>query len=434
MRSFLLQIADGSGLVGKAVLAFCLAASLFVPSFVSASSTQSGVASTQRARRLRSSKHAATRRTASSVHRRNAKSAAAGHAAIAHSPRSRRLADPRRAPVSRSRKTSYRRRTKAYTRSRRLSATLDQVHSRATPLTEASSASTEPLPALATSSPNEEGASPANALKTRDVPLFNTSVPRYMPTALRGSHEVLVHQNIIADVEGLSRIENDTQLSAMIHSGDLVALPASPGLAIDPRLPLNRRYCRPWTAQFLSNLARAHREIFGRPLQLTSAVRTVNFQRHLAHYNGNAAPTSGDTASPHLTGQAIDLGKKGMSLKEIAWMRAVLGQLQASGKLDVEEEFEQACFHISVYKTYAPHTAPPTQLVATDDTTPSETPAYALPAPAVGGLVEPVSLPVRHPVYVRRTHGYYVHHVRRVPSVRRHRRHRSMSLLAAGLR
>jgi hypothetical protein len=188
-----------------------------------------------------------------------------------------------------------------------------------------------------------------------------------MPVALRGSHEVLVHQNIIADVEGLSRIQDDAQLSAMVRSGDLVALPASAGLAIDPRLPLNRRYCRPWTEQFLSNLARAHQDIFGRPLQLTSAVRTVNFQRHLAHYNGNAAPTSGDTASPHLTGEAIDLGKKGMSLKEIAWMRAVLGQLQASGKLDVEEEFEQACFHISVYKTYTHHSGPPAQLVASDD-------------------------------------------------------------------
>ena len=237
-----------------------------------------------------------------------------------------------------------------------------------------------------------------------------------MPVALRGSHEVLVHQNIIADVEGLSRIQDDAQLGAMVHSGDLVALPASSGLEIDPRLPLNRRYCRPWTAQFLSNLARAHQDIFGRPLQLTSAVRTVSFQRHLARYNGNAAPTAGDTASPHLTGEAIDLGKKGMSLQEIAWMRAVLGQLQASGKLDVEEEFEQACFHISVYKTYSPRSAPPARLVASDDAIPSEPNAAA--GPAIGGLAEPVSLPVRHSVRSQRTHSYYVHHVRRVlPSI-----------------
>ncbi|HTU51631.1 MAG TPA: DUF5715 family protein [Acidobacteriaceae bacterium] len=304
--------------------------------------------------------------------------------------------------------------------------TLDQVHSHAATIAETTAPANAPLPALATPPANEDASSTGNIQTSRDIPLFDTSIPSYMPAALRGSREVLVHQNIIADVEGLSRIQDDAQLSAMVRSGDLVALPASPGLAIDPRLPMNRRYCRPWTAQFLSNLARAHEDLFGRPLLLTSAVRTVNFQRHLAHYNGNAAPTSGDTASPHLTGEAIDLGKKGMTLREIAWMRAVLGELQASGKLDVEEEFEQACFHISVYKTYAPHSAPPSELVARSDS-PSEPAA----APAV---VETVSLPVKHSVHSEHGHSYYVHHVRRATYVHHRRHHRSMSLLAAGLR
>jgi hypothetical protein len=253
-----------------------------------------------------------------------------------------------------------------------------------------------------------------------------------MPVPLRGSREVLIHQNIVADVEGLGRIRDDAQLNAMVRSGDLVALPASPGLGIDPRLPRNRRYCRPWTAIFLRNLARAHQDIFGQPLLLTSAVRTVSFQRHLAHYNGNAAPTSGDTASPHLTGEAIDLGKKGMSLKEIAWMRAVLGNLQASGKLDVEEEFEQACFHISVYKTYAPHSAPPAELVASNDAASPET--NASNGATMDTAAESVKLPVRHSVRSQHTRSYYVHHVRRVSVRRHHRHHRSMSLLAAGLR
>ncbi len=62
----------------------------------------------------------------------------------------------------------------------------------------------------------------------------------------------------------------------------------------------------------------------------------------------------GDTASPHLTGEAIDLAKHGMSKTEIAWMRAYLAPLIQQGKVDVEEEFEQACFHVSVYQSYAP--------------------------------------------------------------------------------
>ncbi|MGC1782630.1 MAG: DUF5715 family protein [Acidobacteriaceae bacterium] len=271
---------------------------------------------------------------------------------------------------------------------------------------------------------------------------FDASIPHFMPLPLRGSHEVLVHQNIVADVEGLSRIQNDAQLSAMVGSGDLVALPASSALEIDPRLPYNRRYCRPWTAKFLRDLSSAHDSIFGHPLQLTSAVRTIDFQRHLEHYNGNAAPAYGDTASPHLTGQAIDLGKKGMSLREIAWMREVLGRLQAAGKLDVEEEFEQACFHISVYRTYTQHGAAPTQLIAKNEVAGPTEPSGAVVAVATRS-VESIpasypahaSAPVRRAVSYRHTRSYYFHHARRVDVRRRRRRHhRSMSLLAAGLR
>lgn len=285
----------------------------------------------------------------------------------------------------------------------------------------------EAVPPAAQASPSVQEAS------DRDLPAFNLSVPRSMPVALRGSHEVLVHQNIIADVEGLSRIQDDAQLSAMVHSGDLVALPASSALAVDSRLPMNRRYCRPWTAKFLSDLAAAHESMFGRPLQLTSAVRTVAFQRHLARYNGNAAPAYGDTASPHLTGQAIDLGKKGMSQHEIAWMRTILGQLQNSGRVDVEEEFEQACFHISVYKTYAPHATPATRLMAHADTVPA---GELVSRPAIGAVAQPAAghatttLAALHrpPVH---THSYYAHYSRRAAARRRRRHHSSMSLLAA---
>ncbi len=266
---------------------------------------------------------------------------------------------------------------------------------------------------------------------------FDVSVPRSMPMPLRGSYQVLVHQNIVADVEGLSRIQDEAQLRSMVRSGSLVALPASSGLAIDPRLSFNRRYSRPWTAKFLSDLTRAHERFFGDPLILTSAVRTVSFQRHLAHYNGNAAPAYGDTASPHLTGQAIDIGKKGMSLHEIAWMRAVLGQLQASGKLDVEEEFQQACFHISVYKTYLPHSNMPMRLVASNNPSPADagTPdGNATTGTAIAEPAHTVAIAIKVPRTRRHSRGYEAHHVRRAIVHHRRRHRRSMSLLAAGLR
>jgi hypothetical protein len=48
-----------------------------------------------------------------------------------------------------------------------------------------------------------------------------------------------------------------------------------------------------------------------------------------------------------------------MSRQEIGWMRSWLLPLQQAGKIDVEEEFQQACFHITVYKSYAPPAPPP---------------------------------------------------------------------------
>lgn len=172
--------------------------------------------------------------------------------------------------------------------------------------------------------------------------------------AMRGTHDILVRQNVMADLDGLTRIQDDEDLSRMRDKRMLVAIPVNDGLRIDDRLPVDRRFCRPWVAQFLLALGRAHYQQFHTPLQINSAVRTVSFQLRLIRTNGNAAPAGGEDASPHLTGQAIDIAKKGLSTAEIAWMRLYLTPLQEDGKLDVEEEFQQACFHISVYKKFSP--------------------------------------------------------------------------------
>ena len=186
---------------------------------------------------------------------------------------------------------------------------------------------------------------------------------------LAGSRESLIHQNEMAEAEGLERIQNDADLNSRIAEGALVPVPVNQSLHINEDLPENRRYCRPWTADFLRTLSEAHAEAFPySPLEVTSAVRTVEYQRRLQRVNGNAAAADGDLASPHLTGGTIDLGKKGMSRREIAWMRNWLMPLQQAGKIDVEEEFRQSCFHISVYKGFdgdAPGLTEPTHPATT---------------------------------------------------------------------
>ena len=182
------------------------------------------------------------------------------------------------------------------------------------------------------------------------------------PSPLRGSYESLERQNEKTEDDNLERIEDDGDLADRIERKMLVPVPASAALIVNGNLPGNYRYCRPWTAQFLTDLARSHAAQFHRPLEVNSAVRTVEYQKRLMYTNGNAADAEGDIVSPHLTGATIDIGKQGLSGKEITWLRNQLMGLQQAGRIDVEEEFAQACFHITVYKSYG---ASPTEHNAT---------------------------------------------------------------------
>lgn len=207
--------------------------------------------------------------------------------------------------------------------------------------------------------------------------IASLNVPRvYGRYALRGTHDSLVRQNERVELESLQRIEDDNDLQNRIASGSLVKVPESAGLMVNPGLPEDRRYCRPWTAEFLGDLSRAYESQFHKPLIVSSAVRTVEFQKHLMRVNHNAAEAEGDIVSPHLTGATIDIAKSGLSRREMQWMRDHLFAYQTAGVIDVEEEFRQRCFHITVYKNYSPasspagpHHAPVPQTVPPDPST-----------------------------------------------------------------
>ena len=186
-----------------------------------------------------------------------------------------------------------------------------------------------------------------------------------IPPPLKGSRASLERQNERTEAEGLERIEDEDDLADRIARKMLVPVPVSLALTINGDLPANHRYCRPWTARFLSDLAKSHAAEFHRPLEVSSAVRTVAYQKQLERINGNATAAEGDIASPHLTGAAIDIAKQGMTRQEIGWMRAWLLPLENAGMIDVEEEFRQSCFHITVYKSYAPPGSPLKKAVRT---------------------------------------------------------------------
>jgi hypothetical protein len=236
-----------------------------------------------------------------------------------------------------------------------------------------------------------ESAAASRPAKLRQASLSRRSIV-IPPSPLRGSIESLTRQNEKTEADGLERIEDDDDLAARITQKMLVPVPASAALEVNGDLPENRRYCRPWTAVFLTDLAQAHAAQFHRPVEVSSAVRTVAYQKMLKHINGNAAPAEGDVASPHLTGASVDIAKKNLSPKELTWMRSWLLPLTEAGKIDVAEEFKQACFHITVYKSYAP---PPPVI----DVTPAQqkaTPSTGMDHCSLLGLLQGCRTPDGH--------------------------------------
>ena len=169
---------------------------------------------------------------------------------------------------------------------------------------------------------------------------------------LKGSHESLLRQNAEIDRLELPRIQNDIELNQLIDQGALVQISEQPGLHIAGNLKPNRRFSKVWTRDFVEDLGQAYYDEFGIPIQLTSAVRTVDQQKKLRRRNRNAAPIEGDTASSHLAGLTVDIGKRGLTKKQHQWVENYFAKLRELGLIEVAEERRQACFHIMVSERY----------------------------------------------------------------------------------
>ncbi len=169
---------------------------------------------------------------------------------------------------------------------------------------------------------------------------------------LPGSRESLLKQNEEIDAAGLTRIEDDEQLQELIDQDVLVPVSGSRYLNLNPGLKEDRRTCRPATRDFVEDLGQAYYAEFQKPIAVTSLVRTVEQQRKLRRRNRNAAPEEGDTASSHLAGTTVDIGKRGLSKKEHAWLDHYLGDLKEKNLVEPLEERRQACYHIMVFDRY----------------------------------------------------------------------------------
>lgn len=169
----------------------------------------------------------------------------------------------------------------------------------------------------------------------------------------RPSRESLLKQNEEIDRLELPRIQDDDELEALKAKAELVPLREGQALKIDRRLDRARRYCRPWTRDFVEDLSQAYYNRFHSQIQVNSAVRTVKVQQKLRRHNRNAAPAEGDTASSHLAGVTLDIQRRGMTREQVHFVHRYLFYLRALGLIEPEEERRQWVFHVMVSDRYS---------------------------------------------------------------------------------
>jgi hypothetical protein len=168
----------------------------------------------------------------------------------------------------------------------------------------------------------------------------------------RGSHELLVSQNEKLDALELPRLSDDVELEEAIDNEDLVPLKESVALKIASNLTETRRYCKPWTRDFVQDFSQAFYEEFKKPIQVNSAVRTMDQQKKLRRRNRNAGPIDGETASTHLAGVSLDISKRGLTRKQHEWIEQYFLPLKSEGLIDPIEERRQPVFHVVVFDRY----------------------------------------------------------------------------------
>jgi hypothetical protein len=168
----------------------------------------------------------------------------------------------------------------------------------------------------------------------------------------RPSRDSLLRQNEEIDRLSLPRIQDDVELEQLKADEELVPIVAGQTLRFDPRLDPDRRYCRPWTREFLDDLSEAYYQQFHTPIQVNSAVRTVKVQKKLRRHNRNAAPETGETASSHLAGITVDIQRRGMSREQVKWMESYMTPLKELSLIEPEEERHQWVFHVAVSGRY----------------------------------------------------------------------------------
>jgi hypothetical protein len=169
---------------------------------------------------------------------------------------------------------------------------------------------------------------------------------------LRGSRDSMTRQNEEIDRLQLPRIADQEQLLELERTGELVPIQETQALRWSSAIQADKRYARPWTNQFLVDMSSAYYKEFHTPMQVNSAVRTMEQQQKLRRHNRNAAPETGEISSSHMAGITVDLARRGLTRAQHQWTEDYLKNLRDQGLVEAAEERRTWCFHVMVSDRY----------------------------------------------------------------------------------
>lgn len=205
--------------------------------------------------------------------------------------------------------------------------------------------------------------------------------------AIKEEYRPLMQTAIFTDLDHLRRATD---------AGELVPLSAVALPHVQPRLtgesPIAQKdlenqqvyvALRPAAMGMLIDISR--RVAYG-PLEVTSVVRTSEYQRALMRGNGNA-----NTDVPtHAMGYAVDIGLKYAPEGTAKELRRVLEEMRAAGDIYFIAEANQLTMHIVPVRSRIPHFEAIYQQARTDAGQPAPAPEHPAPSPAPAAPPQPV--------------------------------------------
>lgn len=181
------------------------------------------------------------------------------------------------------------------------------------------------------------------------VALFASSASVWAPAhaeaaSLTPTRPALLRQVSQARSHGFTYASSSSDVSRLLRSGELVALPGNRDYVVKHTVKLP--YARPEVKLFVERLASQYRAACGEKLVVTSLVRPKNQQ-----------PPNSSPLSVHPTGMALDL-RVSASRTCRSWLESALVGLEASGTLEAARERRPPHYHVVVFpRQYARYVA-----------------------------------------------------------------------------